>query len=72
MCEIAGLIDLNGGDGVPAGVSRCMAEALTHRGPDEPARPQLYQRDRGRFGEAADTRYAASTIPGRRCHFQQH
>jgi asparagine synthase (glutamine-hydrolysing) len=35
MCGIAGLIDLSGGDGVPAGVSRRMAEALTHRGPDE-------------------------------------
>src|SRR4051794_4876010 len=35
MCGIAGIVDLTGGNPVPADAVRAMAEALYHRGPDE-------------------------------------
>src|SRR5437762_13325073 len=35
MCGIAGVVDLEGGRPLPAGVLRRMADAIVHRGPDE-------------------------------------
>jgi asparagine synthase (glutamine-hydrolysing) len=35
MCGIAGIVDLQGGQAIPAGAIRAMADAIIHRGPDE-------------------------------------
>src|SRR5215217_372623 len=35
MCGIAGLVRLSGRSTMPAGILRRMADALTHRGPDD-------------------------------------
>src|SRR5581483_10156318 len=35
MCGIAGIVDLTGRRPLPAGVLEAMADAITHRGPDE-------------------------------------
>lgn len=35
MCGIAGLVRLSGRSGIPAGILQRMADALTHRGPDD-------------------------------------